>query len=98
LSESLSVVNNMEEMVSRLLMLARNESGQTSLKKEQIKLAQLADKCWGDFAGKAAEAKIVFANRIDANLVCNSDAAGLSMIFSNLLNNAAEYTNRGGRI
>jgi signal transduction histidine kinase len=98
LSESLSVVNNMEEMVSRLLMLARNESGQTSLKKEQIKLTQMVDKCWGDFAGKAAEAEIVFANRIDANILCNSDAAGLSMIFSNLLNNAAEYTNRGGRI
>ncbi len=98
LSESLSVVNNMEEMVSRLLMLARNESGQTSLKKEQIKLAQMVDKCWGDFAGKAAEAEIIFANRIDANLVCKSDMAGLSMIFSNLLNNAVEYTNRGGRI
>jgi signal transduction histidine kinase len=98
LSESLTVVNNMEEMVSRLLMLARNESGQMSLKKEQIKLAQMIDKCWGDFAGKAAEAKIIFANRIDANFVCKSDAAGLSMIFSNLLNNAAEYTNRGGNI
>jgi len=98
LSESLSVVNNMEEMVSRLLMLARNESGQTALTKEQIKLAPMVDKCWEAFAGKAAEAEIVFANRIDANLVCKSDAAGLSMIFSNLLNNAAEYTNRGGRI
>jgi signal transduction histidine kinase len=98
LSESLSIVNNMEEMVSRLLILARNESGQALLKKEQIKLAQMVDKCWGDFAGKAAEAEIVFENHIDTNLVCKSDAAGLSMICSNLLNNAAEYTNSGGRI
>ena len=98
LSESLSIVNNMEEMVSRLLMLARNESGQAALNKEQIKLAQMIDKCWGAFAGKANEAGIVFANSIDANLVCKSDAAGLSMIFSNLLNNASEYTNRSGRI
>ncbi|MBU2597264.1 MAG: HAMP domain-containing histidine kinase, partial [Planctomycetes bacterium] len=98
LAESLSVVKNMEEMVSRLLMLARNESGQTALNKEQIKLAQMVDKCWEAFCSKADEAGIVFENSIDANFVCKSDAAGLSMIFSNLLSNAAEYTNRGGRI
>lgn len=77
LAESLSVVKNMEEMVSRLLILARNASGQTALNKEKIKLAQMVDKCWEALAGKADETGIVFANSINANLVCKSDAAGL---------------------
>ncbi len=98
LSESLSVINDMEEMVAKLLMLTRLESGQMTFNKERIKPAELVDRCWRPFSNKAATAGIVFENRIDKNLVWISDIAGLSMIFSNLLDNAAEYTNRSGRI
>lgn len=98
LSEALSVINNMETMVAKLLELARIENGRMISSMEQIKLAELVDKCWWPFSDKAAVAEIVFENHIDRNLVWKSDAAGLSIIFSNLLNNAAEYTNRSGRI
>ena len=98
LSETLEVINNMQTMVAKLLELARIENGQMIAGMEQIKLAELVDKCWRPFSDKAAAAKIVFENHIDRNLVWKSDAAGLSIIFSNLLNNAAEYTNRSGRI
>ena len=98
LSETLEVVNDMQTMVTKLLELARMENGQITAGMEQIKLAELVDKCWRPFSDKAAAAEIVFENLIDTNLVWKSDEAGLSIIFSNLLNNAAEYTNRSGRI
>jgi len=98
LSETLSVVNNMETMVAKLLELAGIENGRRISGMEQIKPAEMVDKCWQPFSDKAAAAEIVFDNLIDSNLVWKSDTAALSIIFSNLLNNAAEYTNRSGRI
>lgn len=98
LSETLVVVNNMQTMVTKLLELARVENGRIAAGIEQIKLAELVDKCWQPFSDRAAAAKIVFDNLIDKNLAWKSDKATLSIIFSNLLNNAAEYTNRSGRI
>jgi len=98
LSELLPVINNMEEMVAKLLELARIANGQMAFGREQIKPAELVDKCWQSFSDKAAAAKIVFENSIDKNFVWQSDPIALSIIFSNLLNNAAEYTNRGGEI
>ncbi|MGA2915703.1 MAG: ATP-binding protein [Sedimentisphaerales bacterium] len=98
LSETLEIVNNMQTMVAKLLELARIENGRMIAGMEQIKLAELVDECWRPFSDKAAAAKIVFDNLIDKNFVSKSDKAALSIIFSNLLNNAAEYTNRSGRI
>ena len=98
LSETLEIVNNMQTMIAKLRELAEIENGRLLAGMEQIKLAELVDKCWRPFSNKAAAAKIVFENLIDTNFVWKSDEAGLSIIFSNLLDNAAEYTNCGGRI
>jgi signal transduction histidine kinase len=61
-------------------------------------MAELVNRCWCPFSGKAAAAGIVFENHLNIALVWKSDTAGLSMIVSNLLDNAVEYTDRGGRI
>lgn len=98
LSESLSAINNMEAMVAKLLILARIETGQMTFNREQVRMAELVNRCWCPFSGKAAAAGIVFENHLNSALVWKSDAAGLSMIVSNLLDNAVEYTDRGGRI
>ncbi|MDD5134855.1 MAG: ATP-binding protein [Phycisphaerae bacterium] len=98
LSDSLSITNDLEELVNKLLMLARIESGQTTFSKEQINISDLIDKCWRPLSDKAVEAGIVFENRLDKNLMLNSDTMALSIVASNLLDNAAEYTNQGGKI
>jgi signal transduction histidine kinase len=98
MADCLGIINQMQAMVDNLLTLARVESGQMTFGREQIKVAELVNACWQPFSDKAAQAGLIFENHIDAELICRSDAAGLSLIFSNLLDNAAEYTNRGGRI
>ena len=98
LSETLEIVNNMQTMIAKLRELTKIENGQLLAGMEQIKPAELVNKCWRPFSDKAVAAKIVFENLIDTNLVCKSDEAGLLIIFSNLLDNAAEYTNHSGRI
>ena len=98
LSESLSIIKNMEEMVARLLMLARIESCQIKFNTERIKLGEMIDKCWRTFSDRAFAAGIVFENHLKKDLACESDKTGLSIIVSNLLDNAVEYTNHNGRI
>jgi two-component system, OmpR family, heavy metal sensor histidine kinase CusS len=98
LEECLAIAAKMQAMIDNLLMLARVENGQMKFCKEPIRPAELIETCWRPFADKAAHGGIVFENHVSPTLMCESDTAGLSMIFSNLFDNAAEYTNSGGRI
>jgi len=98
LSDCLSIITRMHAMVDYLLMFARVESGMMAFAREKVKVAELVNSCWHPFSNKAANAAIVFENHISADMICESGTAGLSLVFSNLLDNAAEYTNRGGKI
>jgi signal transduction histidine kinase len=98
LTDCLAVSIRMQTMVDNLLMLARVESGQMTFEKEPVKVAELVDVCWRPFFDKALQHGLTFENHVNTDWVYQSDAGGLSMIFSNLLDNAAEYTNKGGRI
>ena len=98
LAELLPIIDSMKEMSLRLLMLTKIESGQMTLNPEPLRVAQRVDKCWLPLAAKAAEAGLVFENRIAGDVVCRSDETAVSMVFSNLLDNAVEYTNRGGKV
>ncbi len=98
LSDCLEIAKDMESVVNNLLMLARLETQQISFKTEPVQLAELLDSCWRCFSKKGGERRIVFENQIPAELTCQSDPEHLSMVFSNLLDNAAEYSNDGGQI
>ncbi len=94
----LEITKNMESVVNNLLMLARLETQQISFKYEPVQLSELLDSCWRCFRKKADQRRITFENQIPAELICHSDPEHLSMVFSNLLDNAAEYTDQGGQI
>ena len=98
LSDCLEIAKDMESVVNNLLMLVRLETQQISFKTEPVQLSALLDSCWRCFNKKADERKIVFENQIPTKLTCQSDPEHLSMVFSNLLDNAAEYSNDGGQI
>jgi len=98
LSECLAIVENMQTMVSNLLMIARLDARQITFRRAQIKLAELVNCCWRPFSDRALEHEIVFENRIPLEMTCESDPENLSTALSNLLDNAIEYTNKGGQI
>jgi two-component system phosphate regulon sensor histidine kinase PhoR len=98
LSICLAIVGNMHEMVNNLLMLARLDARQVALRTDRICLAELIDSAWRPFAEKADQRRITFENHIPLDLACQSDREHLSMVFRNLLGNAAEYTNEAGQI
>jgi len=98
LVDTLEISKRLQLMVENLLMLARLDAGQTAFERERIRLAELIDDCWQPFAQAAASRGLAFDNRIPADLVCVSDRRSLTTVFTNLLENGAEYTNDGGRL
>jgi signal transduction histidine kinase len=98
LSSCLEIAKNMQSMVSNLLILASLDAQQISSHPERIQIAELVDSCWRPFSDKAINDGITFDNRIDPDLTCESDRRNLSIVLSNILENAAEYADEGGRI
>lgn len=98
LSDCLAIIENMQTMVNNLLTIARLDARQVAFHREQIHLAELVNSCWRRLKDMAKQRKITFQNRIQKDAVINSDPENLSIVVSNLLNNAVEYTNDTGQI
>ena len=98
LRECLEIVQQTQGMADNLLSLARLEGGQTALHPEAVRLAEAVDALWRPHARQVQEDGILFENRLPAGLQCTADRDTLAMVLSNLLANAAEYTEEGGRI
>jgi len=98
LADTLDISKRLQSMVENLLMLARLDAGQTAFHRERVGLSELVDDCWQPFTQAAAARGLVFENRIPTDLDCTSDRQSLTAIFTNLLENCAEYTNANGRL
>ncbi len=98
LRDCLTIAGGMQTVVDNLLTLTRIDTNQATFRSDRIKAAEIADSCWRLLLHRAAERRVTFENRIPADMTCKSDADGLSMVMSNLLDNAVEYTNENGQI
>jgi two-component system heavy metal sensor histidine kinase CusS len=98
LSDCLEITEGMQSVVNNLLTLTRLDARQITFKTNEVRLAELVDACWRPFADRACAREVVFENGIPAEMTCPSDREHLSMVLSNLLDNAVEYTDEGGHI
>lgn len=98
LQDCSSIIENMELLVGKLLMLARLDGERATFHKERIDLTELIDDCWEPLREKADTRGLIFDNRVPHDLTCVSDRVGLAVIFANLLENGVEYTDENGRI
>lgn len=88
----------MQATVDNLLTLARIDAHQMTFRRDRILLAELVNSSWRPFSDRARQRSIVFENRIPVDITCESDTDSLSMVLSNLMDNAVEYTNQAGQI
>ncbi len=98
LCECLEITQTMQSMVSNLLMLASLDTRQTRLHAAKVKIAEVIDSCWHSFSEKACQRDVTFNNRIDPEITCETDRHNLSIILSNVLENAVVYADKGGKI
>jgi two-component system heavy metal sensor histidine kinase CusS len=98
LRDALEITLQMQSLVQNLLILARLEGGHVKIHPEPVPLAALVDHCWRPHRGTAFDRSLTFENRLPAELTYYSDRNLLGIVFANLLQNAAKYTNGGGQI
>jgi len=98
LSDCLAIAKNMQAMMDNLLALAHLDAHEMTFERDRIHLAEMMDACWEPYLDIAVDRNIVFDNQLDRQMACESDAKGLSIVLSNLLENAAEYTEESGKV
>jgi len=98
LAECLGICVKMQAMVNNLLVLARLDARQVRFCCESINLAELANSQWKEFADKAAQRRLAFKNLTPPSLSVRADREYLCMVLRNVLANAAEYADEGGRV
>jgi signal transduction histidine kinase len=98
LDESLDVARQMQQLVEKLLMLARLDAGQWSPQSQSVAVRRSALRTWQRFVEEAEAKELSFHESIDSETYIQCDERLLDVILGNLLANAVEYTPPGGRI
>jgi PAS domain S-box-containing protein len=92
-------VKHMSRLVEDLLDVSRITLGKVTLREEEVDLVKVLDagtelaRPWIEDRGHQLQRE-----QGDEPLLVRGDAARLAQVIGNLLNNAAKYTDRGGRI
>jgi heavy metal sensor kinase len=93
-----NVALQMQAMVETLLMLARAEAGQLSLKLQSIDAADLMDDCWALFSPRAEHRRLNMQWQVAGPIPIETDPEKLRIILHNLFDNAISYADEAGTI
>jgi len=96
--ETLAIALQMEGIVTRLLALLRCERGQLPVATERVAIAPLIQSVWRPFAERAAGKELTVAVTAPDGIEVLTDPVLLRSVLTNLMDNAVEYTPRGGTI
>jgi PAS domain S-box-containing protein len=92
-------VGQMVHLIDDLLDLSRISHGKLELRKDRIDLAQAIQQAIEASRPFIAQADHELLIKFPSDLIfVDADLTRLAQVFSNLLNNAAKFTDRGGRI
>ena len=94
----LEEVDGMADLVERLLMLSRAETGQARLASERIELGGLADEIAGQLDVLAEEKRQSLRVERRRDVECTGDRLVLGRALLNLVDNAIRHTPPGGKI
>ncbi len=98
MGQTRDIVSSMQAMVDQLLMLARMDAGQVKLTLEPILLRSTVDDVWASQADLANPRGLHYEDSIAAEAQCLADPGLLNIVLTNVLANAAEYTDLQGRV
>lgn len=98
LQECRGITLQMQAMVEKLLFLARIEARQTPIDLQPVSLAQQLNAAWKPLDGVARAQGLRVEWVVEDDVEVLTDSALLGVVLHNLLENAAEYADRGGRV
>lgn len=97
-ADTLAIARRMEQLVTRLLALARAEGGHAGAVRERVALVPAVQAAWRPFAGRAAAKQLRASFHIENEIAVETDPALLREILANLFANAVDYTPDGGEV
>lgn len=98
IARALAMVEQLGNIVERLLMLARADAGQVRGKAVEVALRPLVQERWFGLRESAARNELRFELAISDDAALVTDEAALVVVVGNLLDNAVAYTANGGTI
>ena len=98
MTDCLNIAVKMQELVEKLLILAKLDANQITLSEHTFSISQLIEDCWKPFAESARNHNIIFENQVSAEILLRTDKDYLVIALNNVLENAAIYTDTGGCI
>lgn len=96
--EVLAIALHLESVLTHLLTLARGERSDVPAQRQPVTLAPLVEAVCRKFRDKAAARQLSFQWRVPPDAAMVSDPVLLRSILTNLVDNAVEYTPRGGSV
>ena len=98
LGRALEEADRVSATLTALMDISEAETGTLRLTPETVHVAAVVDEALSLHADEAEDRGIAIASRIDPALTIVADRTRLRQVVANLMNNAAKYTERGGRI
>lgn len=98
LRKTLAVSEQMQQMVENLLNLARADAGQCEVHVENIDLPALIKQCWEPLSSEATGKQLQIEWKLAEPCMLESDSDKLRLILQNVLSNAVNHANQGGRV
>jgi len=91
-------VGHMSKIIDQLLKLARADAGREMLSFEKVKLDELLRDLCSSLQKKSEENDVKLELTVLNEATVEGDRAMLKLLFSNIIENAIRYTERGGKI
>ena len=98
MSECLSICTQTQRMIENLLTMARLEVGAEAIDREHVDVGSLLRRAWTPFEDLARKRNLNIRWVGNQDLHLDTDPNKLMIVFGNILENAARYTNEGGVI
>lgn len=96
--ESLEIAKQMQRILQALLALARSEAGQYEFRREPVNVSALLEEVQASLSSRIEEKGLSWETEVQPGLVADTDPAICKSMFTNLLENAVEYTPEQGRV
>ncbi|MCE9596266.1 MAG: hypothetical protein K8S98_18905 [Planctomycetes bacterium] len=96
--ESTAIVGQLQDVVDRLLQLARLDSMRSATEAKPCDLAELIVATWEPFAERALSRGLQVDFRLEQPLEVELDQELLGLVLRNLHDNAVAYADEGGRV
>ncbi|HLD25582.1 MAG TPA: HAMP domain-containing sensor histidine kinase [Candidatus Andersenbacteria bacterium] len=100
IEQAATTTDNMMHMVDSLLNVSKVEEGKFGLSLRSVKLAELVKNIVHDYQTRARQSEVALqlVSQLDQRLAIVADPDYLRLVFTNLLDNALDYTPSGGRV